>query len=94
MQIEEMSFVYNLEKTSQGDYLLSFGKSNQAEGYSLCRINPLPGSEDIVSLIGESLNEGPSMMADISSLQEENAFLREKIERLTKELKILKESVR
>ena len=94
MQVKEMSFVYSLEKTPQDDYLLYFGKSSQAEGYSLCKLSPLPGSEDIISLIGESLNEGPSMMADLSSLQEENAFLREKIERLTRELKILKESVR
>lgn len=86
MQVKEMSFVYSLEKTPQGDYLLYFGKSSQTEGYSLCKICPLPGSEDIVRLIGESLNEGPSMMADISSLQEENSFLLEKVERLTKEV--------
>jgi hypothetical protein len=91
MPVKEMSFKYSLEKNSTDGYLLYFGRSSQTEGYSLCNIGTLPGSENIADFIVESLNEGPSMMAEINSLQEENAFLQEKVEKLTRELKILKE---
>jgi hypothetical protein len=76
----DVTFSYSIEQDpSSGKQVLFFGKNRVSEGYPLCEIAPVAGSDEILGMIQEALNECPSLMHEIDQLQRDKEELQQRI---------------